>query len=619
MEYCFIEKWHSGCYLSSDIKAVALTPNASYQMDKAGISYITFADFFSAEEIAGDTDAYLDSQVLWFKEFDQFLLGVFPESKAMNIGLASLYSTRIKCLVDTVVLLSRVLNRFIEIVKPSKIWYMPEIYGEDMVKSWNWFTYGKSPFYRLAPLICHKNNIPFEDLRCQSSVSADNCKEVTAGGSHSGHILWKEAIFANLRIIKNVLLRYRCLFYGSTFNNKRKAINVFVVREYPHTNYFYKDAKLAGFDIFYRVNDNIYKLDWFPGVTKTTIKDSRLEQGKGFVDLNGLLAKSTIMKWVNEQCGLDVSSIFYLRFSYLLGKIFPETIERFKQYVQFYDQFKIDFVINNANSIVDDYASLAAARTTASTKSVCFFHGVDAYKYKMRFFTEYCHFDYLFASTPGEVEYTRETAALLLDKSLEVNEYSYFRDQFLRYRNNIDKQSVKRKKQVILYVPIIKEERTNMFVEGGQFFQWDYFKWHKALVEYFSLREDYCFVWKSLLQELGRGDTIQEMLKDRSSKNIIFSSSSLTKWLSKVDKVICDIPSTAFFESIFAGLPVMTFYSPKAKGIRGNAFSEFKKSLQPYTDVESRLKAVETFLMSEPQEYIIPQGRERIFVPDFLE
>ena len=202
--------------------------NASYDIGKAGIKYITFGDYFSSGEIRGDTDSYLESQVLWLEEFDRFVCGAFPEAKGINIGLPSLFFHNIKYLVDCVVLTSRIISRFIEMAKPSKIWYMPEIYGEDKIKRWNWFNFGKSSFYRLTPLICEKNNIPFKELNFEygSDYPAAGDEEGSAGSAQRS-ILLKKSLLAGLRDIKRWLLRYRCLFNSSTLSGDEKVVNVF--------------------------------------------------------------------------------------------------------------------------------------------------------------------------------------------------------------------------------------------------------------------------------------------------------------------------------------------------------------------------------------------------------
>ena len=624
MEYCFIEKWQSERKLPENCKAVALTPNASCQLDKAGISYVTFGDFFSSGKIRGDADKYLESQVLWFKEFDRFICDIFSEAKKMQIGLPSLFFHNIKYLVDCLVLTSKIVRRFIEMTKPSKIWYVPEIYGEDKIRRWNWFNFGKSSFHHLTPLICKKDNIPFEELKfeCESSFSAAGDEESAMDSVLGRNIALKNNLLAELRSIKKRLSRYSCLFNKPMLNGDKKAANVFVVRELSYTNDFYRDSKKAGFNVYYKENDNIYKLDWLSSGAKVNFKN-----GNNFDPANGInftaalndLVNGNIMRWINDQCGVDVSSILYPRLKFFLEEVFPEAIIRIKKYVEFYDNYNIDFVISYAVSTVDDFAAIAAARISRSTKSVSFNHGVDAYAEKLKFFADHGLFDIVFANVEEEASHIKGLSELFGFSGISAHEYSYFRKKFYGIREKRKNKMVKKHdKPLVLFLPIMRVERMNMPIGKLQSLQWDYFKWHSFLMDYFSSRNDFVFVWKSLVQRHGRGDTISQMMKDRAPENVIYSNTNIQEWFLSADWVICDIPSTAFFECVFAGLPVLSLYRPEDQHLRESACRSYASSLRPYSNVKEGVRAVEDFLNSDPRKYIVPHDPVEVLVPEIL-
>jgi len=623
MEYCLAEKWGCGYKLPENCKAVALTPNASYQLDKAGIDYATFGDYFSSGEAWEDTDSYLESQAFWIKEFDEFAQELFPDAKKLKIKLASLYFENIRYMVDCIILSSRILSKFIREAKPAKIWFVPEVYGEDRLSLRDSFAFGESQFYRLAPIICKQENVPFEKLAPESEncIATDTDKKSLFNTAKKQKLSLKEKSLAKLKLAKKPLSRYLCLFSAFAFIKDKKIGNVLVVRESSFVNAFYRDCKKYGFGVYYKQNGFIYKLDWFPSLADTSFKDMEYKssgRGINFPAAVNNFTEGAIMRWINEEAGVDVSSLLYSRIQFFLEDVFAETLFRIKKYLAFYSKHHIDFVISYTLSGIDDHAAVAAANVSATTKCIYFSHGADALGIKTRYFTDYCFFDYLFVSTPCEVSYIRDLAALFHNERIIIEEYDHFRNQFERYRKPIDKNLDKRNKQVVLFVPIIREERIDLPIERGQLLQWDYFKWHNALIEYFSARKDCHFIWKSLPQGYDRGDTIQEILDDKDSRNIEFSSCRLADCFTKVDKVICDIPSTAFFECIFAGLPTVALYVPKDQDIQNKAHIDYKKSIQPYANIKEGLKAVEEFLNSDPQEYIVPQSRGKIFVPDFL-
>lgn len=618
MEYCLIEKWHSGCSLPPDSKAVAVNPNASYQLDKAGINYVTFGDYFSSGEIRGNTDSYLDSIVLWVKEFDLFIMKLFPDAENFKVGLPSLYFFDIKYMVDHIILSSRVLNRFIEITKPSKIWFVPQIYGEDKIGPKEYFQFGESSFLRLIRLICRERKISFEQLNVEERSSISSISEYK---NTSWEEIIKKVAYGFLRNLKTVYIRYSPLIFYPKTSSRIKG-NIFITRETFYTSGFYRDCHRAGFHFFIKNNNDIVELTLLP--KKHKIKDDKTKPSYFTHGINldsaiNELMRSSIMKWINNECGVDVSSVFYLRFKNYLSKVFPETINCIKEYVQFYNKYKIDFVVCPILSTVEDFAAVAAAKASTSTKSVCLFHGVDAFEHKSRYFREFCNFDYFFVSTFGEVENIRRLATLFYDKSIKVNEYDYFRGPISRkYRNKIGRHYSKTNKPVVLYIPICRKERFSLAIERGPSLQWDYLKWHKALIKYFSSRKDFHFIWKALLDISDRGDSIADILRDTPVSNITFSTGTLGKWFCKADRALCDIPSTAFYECIFSGLPVLAMYNPNDQKLHEDAYVNYGSSLKPYSSIEEGINIIEQFLNSKPEKYIVSLPENNVSIPDIL-
>jgi len=349
------------------------------------------------------------------------------------------------------------------------------------------------------------------------------------------------------------------------------------------------------------------------------MEDAGLGNGIDFTSVVNELAKGSIMRWVNKQCGVDVSSIVYSRFKFFLEEIFPEAIVRIKKYVEFYDKYNIDFVISYAVSTVDDFAAVAAARISRSTRSVSFNHGVDAYAEKLKFFTDNSLFDLVFANVGEEADHIEGLSKLFRGPGVSAYEYSYFRKRFYKIREERKHRKLTRhKKPLVLFLPIMRVERMNMPIGKLQSMQWDYFEWHSSLIDYFSSRNDFIFIWKSLVQRYGRGDTISRILKDRPQENIIYSRAYIQEWLLSADRVICDIPSTAFFECVFAGLPVLGLYRPQDQELREAARRGYGSSLRPYSNVKEGIKAVEDFLNSDPAKYIAPHDPVEVFAPKIL-
>ena len=103
MQYCLIENLNNDYNLPEKCIYVALTQEAVFQLDKRNVEYLTFEDFYYSGEIRGNTDKYLEEQIKWSKQFDEFIKDIYSSAKSLNLNLASIY-----CFNSSVSLLVRV-------------------------------------------------------------------------------------------------------------------------------------------------------------------------------------------------------------------------------------------------------------------------------------------------------------------------------------------------------------------------------------------------------------------------------------------------------------------------------------------------------------------------------
>ena len=143
-----------------------------------------------------------------------------------------------------------------------------------------------------------------------------------------------------------------------------------------------------------------------------------------------------------------VFSIFFTFFllEYLLFDLFPKTIELVKKFINLYDKYDIDLVFNYSLFSKKDFAAAAAAKINNKIKHVGFFHGVDAYKIKHRFFMEFIHFDIYFASTIGEVKEIQSLVREFGYSKPIVNSHPYLINNKAILNDNID-SDIKEKKE----------------------------------------------------------------------------------------------------------------------------------------------------------------------------
>jgi hypothetical protein len=639
MECCFVEKWCSEYSVPQNCKIIALNNNASHQLDKCGVEHETPADYFTSGEIRGDDDAFLESQLLWIEKFDEFIREIYPETKEIRIGLASLYSRNIKYLVDCVILTSRVLNRLIGILAPTKIYFFPDIYGEDTIYRWQWFHSGESSFMRMIGLICREKNISLDIITAEKGKQDSIQTKKERSDIFTSMILFADAIvrklsFVNERFLRNVTdWHTRCRFFSinSFFTRKRERYNILIMKnnaffyDFCRDENFSKDCQKNNFNVIFKNGDRVRDFCLSPFGKSRKISSTVRENNKviNIFDQDRImsdLVRGDIMKWINEQCGLDVSAVLDSRFRYLLFDLFPETISRVKTFMNFFNRNNIDYILYYSLSEVDDFAAVAAAKSSKFTKTVAFAHGADVFESKIRYYSEYRYSDLYFACTNGEAENMKYLAEWFGDKHFNANEYSHFKN-IISSSTSISKRNkyvFKHGKPVILYIPVVRRDRMHMPIQNTQMLQWDYLKWHHALIDYFLSRTDFHFIWKGINPSFEKEDQIFQLLKDRKAVNVDFASDRLHEWLSIADKALCDMPSTAFFECMFKKIPVLALYRPADQKLRKNAYAAYGSSLQPYSTIDEGIQAVGGLLDTDPEKYIVTSAKSNVSAPNIM-
>jgi len=167
------------------------------------------------------------------------------------------------------------------------------------------------------------------------------------------------------------------------------------------------------------------------------------------------------------------------------------------------------------------------------------------------------------------------------------------------------------KKGRVIFLPTILKGNYRTF-DNNYPDTW-YYKLLKSLIEYFATKREYTFVWKGLPQSDPVYNPIPDFIKDNNFNNIEIASNPFVEHLLTADKVICDYPSTGFYESVIAGVPTMSLYH-KAFRVRKSAVEYFGNLLKPYSDIPEAIKHIDEFLNSNPESYktTIEMGDESV-------
>ena len=618
MKYYLIEAYSPDLKFENNSYVVALTPLAAYQLDKAGIKYSILEDYYDAAEFLKEEEAYFKDQLAWFDKFDNFLFDIFPEAKAKNLKLATSHYFYIKNMVDSIILRCKIIDIFINKVKPDSIVYISSSWKEDSISVAEHpllFRKSQSLFSRFMPVFCKKYNIDFQ--RTILRPTAD---------SSSIHPEYKNFIISRVKnglktnnYVRNLWHYYKTFSINNIFPKsfKNHKCNILFLKTPGFVKDIMKEAIKEGHGVYYKRGNDIVRQS-FPchkimGRIYLNINPSSELYIK---DLLKEIEKTDILSWVNNYCRINISAILLPRLLYLIGNFCSQLVSLIDKYIAFYNDNQIDMVFTPHMVSVDEHAAIIAARYAKKTRSACLQHGDGAFALKMWDFGEYAPYHMYFTTNYEKEKYIKHRIEL---GNFNVRVFQYPNRYKMLPKVNRPKREQRSRivRKIVVYVPIMYQWDNTFWNEAMVSDTW-YFSWHKELITYFSSRKDFNFIWKGIPVSNETYDPIPNLIDDRKYKNIKYATEPFVKWIEKADLVLLDYPSTALYEAAVSGLPVMSLFFAPFNVVRESALDLFGKSLQPFNNFDDGITKIDDFLNSNPDDFIVSVHRSETPVFDMI-
>jgi len=351
---------------------------------------------------------------------------------------------------------------------------------------------------------------------------------------------------------------------------------------------------------------------------RTEYKDKAtdLKNSSVWENTASLLEGHDLIKRVNERCQLDVSEIVLPKLNYFVSKVCPETLGYSKVFIEFYKKEKVDFVITPHEASPIELAAIAATNHNNRTKSVCVQHGDSIFSNDSWNITELFHFNTHISSNKEINEYFRhQCQANNIPTELYSSSHGLSDIKKINRLRGSNKSNIKKTR--IVYLPTLMMWDTRR-VAGNSYPDTWYYEFQKSIIEYFSTKSGYTFVWKGLPLADAIYNPIPDFIIDNNFSNIEIATNPFVEHLLSVDRVICDYPSTGFYESVVAGVPTMSLYH-KAFIVRKSAVDYFGNLLKLFSDIPEAIKYINEFLNSDPALYRTTIDVEDNSILDILE
>jgi hypothetical protein len=161
------------------------------------------------------------------------------------------------------------------------------------------------------------------------------------------------------------------------------------------------------------------------------------------------------------------------------------------------------------------------------------------------------------------------------------------------------------RRETICYVPCFMTGDAKRV--GGLYFDdtW-YHRWHLRLLDLMISRPDVQFIWKALPSiDLAR-DPLAAILAGKPIQNVVYEGRPFVDVAHDVDRVFTDYPSTALYETVHIGKPVLALSFERFFVLRKSAADRFQQVLRVCRTEDDALSELQRFISDPPARWILP-------------
>ena len=617
MKVYLVEEYSPKIEFDKDSIVVALTPKACYQLDKERIEYSIIEDYYDEVELSNHVDEYVKSQLQWVERLDEFLQNNVRELRELNLKLGTIYYYYLKTMVlDPLYIRCYTLNRLFEAIKPSAITFISHP-PRELRLDFRLQDDGKSYYSQVIPILCDKNNIPLTTVFLDEE--SKDVKGKKSVGSIKNLIIWLERTLYESATVGSMHFVYKYLSRQPLFKQpSQENLSILILRGGYHIwPDFAIDALKRGHNVYELKDDLIVKRSFFRAKRHFRLQKETAGLDDIWEHVTNLLESSDLIRRINEQCQLDVSEIILPRLRYFVSRVCPEILRYFKILLGFYEREMIDFILAPYAISLVELGALAAANHHPRVKTACLVHGDGVYNSKTWDTIELQNFDIHISSHTEVKDYFRRLASEINSPAkLYCSPHLLLNVKKMAYAMEKRENRIIRKNRVI-YLPAFMHWDARI-MEGASYPDTWYYEFQKAVINYFSTRTEYTFVWKGLPQADQIYNPIPNFIRDNNFGNIEIATNPFVEHLLSADSVICDYPSTGFYESVVAGVPTMSLYH-KALIVRKSAVEYFGNLLKPFSNIPEAIDHIDEFLNGDPELYKTTIEMEGRSVLDILE
>ena len=583
---------------------VSLNPLISVRLLKQGIHFIPIEAFYEEESLRHDRSQIFQEQLDWFGQFDDYLKQSIRLCQSKGLDLASLNFQNIKYFIDPVMIQSKIVREFLKrIPKDSEIIYVCDAKRPEGGSGRPFVFEERFGFFKeLFALACSELGHTRFSVRSVQNPDKPEPSRKTPPSSDS-----------ILQRLKNGIKSFAFAgkYGGLSGANKESDLAgqsiLFLHSGSKHLDPCIHDYVSSGADVYVYCEGRIHRIDRLGPSTDLSALDT---EGDLAIEKDCLRAAEgfaaegrPILQWLDDQCGMPVSGLLIGHFQTFVRETCSRSLKRSLRYGRFFKEKSIRFVVTHTATDLDSSAALLAVKSSAGVQSICIQHGSHTFQHEVMLMSDLHLFDYYVAGDGISEEYLSQCVQRSYVDPCQIVLSGHYLQSF-ESEANPSPQAPRSKKRKVLYIPskILGHKRLFhwMIYPAG----W-YFDFQKQLFQYFKSRPEYEFIYKSAVVP-GRRDTnsaIRALFTEK-LPNLRVTDEPVLRCLQEADAVVVDRPTTAFFEAIAFGSPVLALYPDMvANALIPRIHEKFGLSLAKFSSGEEAFSKMDDFLRSDLSGY----------------
>lgn len=516
---------------------ISLSPKASVQLEKMGISYQILKNFYSFEKRKNDIERFTRSFFEWVDQCDEALQRQIKNDRFKKVRFFRLSGYYVKLWVENHIIFSKNLLAAVEACNPDEVIYMG---GEkkESVFDFQSFFYKKDISNRILPLICSQKNIPYKEYIPDTEKTAKSFLIPN----------FKETFHRILRWVRTIIH----VFWGSFSYNSQKSKRFAILRE-DWIHDFCAQARVRGDKVFWATPEGLrqalFSTDPAYTISHNKLDNDLFEEWKNVK--NNFMREFSFAQWPSLETGIEFQPILKEGFVFLIEKIFPIIQRVIVQYAGLFKKHKIDALVM-AYKISPFEIGVVAAAQDAGIKIIQIEHGSsETYDVIWEFTEQPC--DLYVANSPEEREFFKGFFKKMANGKTSVMSANVWTLKHIRMRRSFQKIKSNVRKTIV-YIPSFQHIAR---WSSTYPIPW-YFEFQKELVKYFMTRNDIDFVVKSHPALGAMMGPLKEWASLKGASNVVFWEIPLLKALKRADAAISDFSSTATFEARLLGIPTLS-------------------------------------------------------------